>query len=196
MVVTTPTRDEPATSHLPAETGVWVFILGDMTVFAVFFATFIFYRSGDVALFNASQLQLNQNLGAMNTLLLLTSSWFVVRGVSAGREGKLQSASGLFSTALLCGLGFGVVKIIEYSEKLQHGITPLTNDFFMYYFVFTGIHLIHVIIGCGLLLGMILHCRKHVTGDANRLLLEGGASFWHMVDLLWIVLFPLIYLMK
>lgn len=167
-----------------------------MAVFALFFATFIFYRSADVALFNASQLQLNQDLGAINTLLLLTSSWFVVRGVNAGRESKLQSASRLFSLALLCGLGFGVVKIIEYSEKFQHGITPLTNDFFMYYFVFIGIHFIHVIIGCGLLLSMILHCRKHATGSANRLLLEGGASFWHMVDLLWIVLFPLIYLVR
>jgi len=193
--VGTTTNDKPQTPHVPGETGVWVFILGDMTVFAVFFATFIFYRSEDVALFNASQLQLNQNLGALNTLLLLTSSWFVVRGVNACRAGGAQSAPGLFGLALLCGLGFGALKTIEYSEKFQQGITPLTNDFFMYYFVFTGIHMIHVIIGCGLLLSMILHCRKHAN-DANMLLLEGGASFWHMVDLLWIVLFPLIYLVR
>lgn len=120
----------------------------------------------------------------------------MVRGVSASREGRPQSAPGWFILALLCGLGFGALKLVEYGQKFQQDITPLTNDFFMYYYVFTGIHLVHVIIGCGLLLGMIIHSRRHANGGANLLLLEGGASFWHMVDLLWIVLFPLIYLLK
>lgn len=184
------------TKHLPSEEGVWVFIMGDMTVFALFFSVFVYYRNADVALFAASSAKLNMHYGAINTLLLLASSWFVVLAVSAVRKGLPHLAPKLFGAALACGISFGVVKFFEYGEKIRDGITLTTNDFFMYYFVFTGIHFLHVLIGLGVLSFTIAHCRKHQTGKISMPLVEGSACFWHMVDLLWIVLFPLLYLLR
>jgi nitric oxide reductase NorE protein len=183
-------------THLPGEVGVWVFILGDMVVFSLFFVTFMYYRAEDVEMFAASQAMLDQNRGALNTLLLLASSWFVVLGVRALHKGVARLAPKLFGLAFLCGLGFVIVKFFEYSEKIRHSMTPATNDFFMFYFIFTGIHLLHVLIGLGVLAFMIMHLRKYATTTPNLVLVEGGASYWRMVDLLWIVLFPLFYLMK
>lgn len=182
--------------HLPGEVGIWVFIMGDMTVFGLFFCTFMYYRAQEVAEFVASQPQLHQNFGAINTLLLLTSSWFVATGVKAARRGMGRLTPRLFSLALLCGLGFCAVKFFEYRDLIERGITLTTNDFFMYYFVFTGIHLLHLVIGMGVLLFMTLHLRNTKATDVNQGLIEGGACYWHMVDLLWIVLFPLLYLVK
>jgi len=185
-----------AQPHLPGEVGVWVFILGDMVVFALFFVTFIYYRAQNVELFAASQAMLDQNRGALNTLLLLASSWFVVLGVRSLHQHLVHLAPRLFGLTFLCGLGFVVVKFFEYREKIRHGVTAATNDFFMYYFIFSGIHLLHVFIGLGVLVFMIVHLRKTAAAAPNLVLIESGASYWHMVDLLWIVLFPLLYLIK
>lgn len=186
----------PAQPHVPGEVGVWVFILGDMVVFALFFVTFMYYRAQNVELFAASQAMLDQNRGAFNTLLLLASSWFVVLGVRSLHQHLAHLAPRLFGLAFLCGLGFVFVKFFEFREKISHGVTATTNDFFMYYFIFSGIHLLHVFIGIGVLAFMIVHLRKYGTSVPNMVLIEGGASYWHMVDLLWIVLFPLLYLIK
>ncbi|MGB0956143.1 MAG: cytochrome c oxidase subunit 3 [Panacagrimonas sp.] len=182
--------------HLPGEPGVWIFILGDMTIFALFFMTFIFYRAQDPALFLESRTHLNQHFGALNTLLLLASSWFVIMAVNAARKRMTHIATRLFSAAWLCGLGFVVVKYFEWGEKISAGITLTTNDFFMYYYVFTGIHLLHLLIGLGVLAFLISISRRGNFDDRNMMMLEGGASFWHMVDLLWIVLFPLLYMFQ
>jgi nitric oxide reductase NorE protein len=183
-------------THLPGEAGIWVLIAGDMMIFALFFATFVFYRAQNSAIYINSQILLNQNYGAINTLLLLTSSWFVVIAVSAARAGRGRVASRLLSLSFLCGLGFAVVKFLEYSEKLQAGVTISTNDFFMFYFVLTGIHFMHLLIGMAGLAYLIAMTRGKTLGDKEIMVLEAGASFWHMVDLLWIVLFPLLYLMR
>jgi nitric oxide reductase NorE protein len=186
----------PVQAHVPGEVGVWVFILGDMAVFSLFFVIFIYYRAQEVEVFAASQALLNQNRGALNTLLLLASSWFVVLGVRSLHQRLAHLAPRLFGLALACGLGFVVVKLFEFGEKIRHGVTATTNDFFMYYFIFSSIHLLHVLIGIGVLAFMIVHLRKHTVIDPNMTLIESGASYWHMVDLLWIVLFPLLYLIK
>lgn len=182
--------------HLPGEAGVWIFILGDMMIFSLFFNVFIYYRALDVDLFTQSQTNLNQHYGALNTILLLTSSWFVVIGMHAVRKNMANLAARLFTGALLCGLGFGTVKFFEYGEKISHGIYLTTNDFYMFYYIFTAIHFLHVIIGLAVLIFLILKARKgsFTSGDVQTF--ESGASYWHMVDLLWIVLFPLLYLVK
>ncbi|MEX1667407.1 cytochrome c oxidase subunit 3 family protein [Zhongshania guokunii] len=182
--------------HIPGEAGIWIFVLGDMFIFGLFFVTFAYYRSFDLELFQSSQAQLNQNWGALNTVLLLTSSWFVVLGMSAVRKGLRGMARKCLSLAWLCGLGFGIVKIFEYGEKIEHGINLTTNDFFMYYYIFTGIHFLHLIIGMGVLTYMILRLRHNKPLKDDLALLESGATYWHMVDLLWIVLFSILYLIK
>jgi nitric oxide reductase NorE protein len=187
------TRDK--TGHVPGEVGIWVLILGDMTVFALFFGVFMHYRDHEPVVFRHSQATLNHTFGAVNTILLLTSSLFVVMGVTAVRRRMRTVAPKLFVLALLCGVGFSVIKILEYSAKANAGIGLNTNDFYMYYFILTGIHWFHLMIGMGVLVFMWRLSRGPV--DDKRIgYLEAGASYWHMVDLLWIVLFPLIYLVK
>jgi nitric oxide reductase NorE protein len=166
-----------------------------MTVFALFFGVFMHYRDHSPAVFQHSQTTLNRGFGAINTLLLLTSSLFVVLGVTAVRRRMRAVAPKLFLLALLCGFGFSVIKILEYSAKARHGIGPNTNDFYMYYFILTGIHWFHLLIGMGVLTFLWRLSRKPVD-DKRVGYIEAGASYWHMVDLLWIVLFPLIYLLR
>ncbi len=181
---------------LPGEEGVWVFILGDMVVFALFFAVFAYYRSLDIQLYTESQSTLNQNYAAINTLLLLTSSWFVVLALHKVRKNKTTMARLFFASGLLCGVGFALVKILEYREKIQHGITMMTNDFYMYYYIFTGIHFLHVIIGLSVLMFLLLKTKQDSLTIKDIQTFESGAAYWHMVDLLWIVFFPLLYLVK
>ncbi|GAA5156585.1 cytochrome c oxidase subunit 3 family protein [Pseudonocardia eucalypti] len=185
--------------HLPGEEGTWVFIFGDMMVFAVFFCTYLYYRGLEPELFNESQQQLRQIYGVVNTLLLLTSSLFVVVGIRAIRKRVAGVAPWMFSGALVCGLGFSLMKFLEYSEKLGKGLTPNTNSFFMYFYVLTGLHFFHLIIGMAVLVYLIVKSRAAETTQLTTkqfAFVEGGACFWHMVDLLWIVLFPLLYLVK
>ncbi|PCH51961.1 MAG: hypothetical protein COC20_04735 [Cellvibrionales bacterium] len=183
-------------NHVPGEVGIWVFILGDMMVFGLFFLVFVYYRGLDVELYNQSQAALNQNYGALNTLLLLASSWFVVMAVEKARAARGQQATRFFLLALICGGGFSAVKVVEYSEKIAAEITISRNDFFMYYYIFTGLHFLHVVIGMGVLIFLMTKTRSENFQQGDMVLVESGASFWHLVDLLWIILFPLLYLMK
>jgi len=182
--------------HIPGEPGIWILICGDLLVFSLFFGVFLYSRSQSVEIFRAAQSHLNQAFGALNTLLMLSSSWFVALGVRAARQSLGRSSPRFFAFALLCGAAFVVVKVFEYGEKLRAGITLLTNDFFMYYFVFTGIHLLHVVIGMGVLSALALYSRSGGFTAGKIRNLETGASFWHLVDVLWIVLFPILYLVR
>lgn len=182
-------------THLPGEVGVWGLVLGDALLFGVFFITYLAYRSQDPGLYQFSQGQLDAHLGVLNTLLLLTSSWCVVSALQAVRRQREAVAARLLRGAMVCGLGFALIKMLEYGLKIGQGITPLSNDFFMFYFVLTGIHLFHLLVGLGVLAYM-LHVVKPGLPAAHRLgALESGATFWHLVDLLWIILFPLLYLL-
>lgn len=182
--------------HLPGEEGIWVFVMGDMIVFTLFFSIFLFYRAGDLEVFQSSRPLLSLHFGVVNTVLLLLGSWFVATSVTAFRRRVLSVAKHCMGLGALCGVAFSVLKYFEYSRKFANGITPATNDFFMFYFVFTGIHLMHVIVGVGLLLYFWLSLNRPGGLDNVGLMgIESGATYWHMVDLLWIVLFPLLYLL-
>lgn len=183
-----------ARNRVPGEPGVWVFVLGDMVIFGLFFSVYSYYRALDPDSFRHAQLSLNQNFSAFNTLLLLISSWFVVLAVTDVRERAGKLAPRLFVAAGCCGLGFVAIKALEYTELIRAGIGITTHDFFMYYFIFTGLHLVHVVIGIGVL-AYLFDLSRREPSDADMRLMESGSIYWHMVDLLWIILFPLIYLM-
>lgn len=184
-----------ARGHIPGEVGAWVFILGDMTVFALLFGVFVYYRGQQPRLFEHAQLQLHRSFGAINTLLLLTSSLGVITAVRAVRAHLNKLATATIAIAMLCGTAFLVNKGLEWSDLLSHGHKPATNNFFMYFFVLTGIHAFHLLIGMGVLTTLLILTRKPTLSKGQYAFLEGGACFWHMVDLLWIVLFALLYLM-
>jgi nitric oxide reductase NorE protein len=185
-----------ASRRLPGDPGVWIFIIADMMVFGLLFTSFIIERGKNVALFNLSRQALDFNYGGVNTLILLTSSWFVVLAVRAAKADRLKQVPHFLAAGAFCGAAFGVLKVTEYAHKLSAGISMLTNDFYMYYFILTGIHLLHVIGGTVVLLVLWGRSKTGVYNSSYRVGLESGASFWHMVDLLWIILFPLLYLMR
>jgi nitric oxide reductase NorE protein len=184
------------TPHTPGEDGTWIFILGDMTVFSGFFITYLVYRSRSVELFNESSAELTQLYGVINTLLLLTSSVLVDTGLKAIRRRALRVAPRCFTGAFLCGLGFSALKISEYTSKVGRGITPSTNEFWMYFYILTGLHFFHLLIGMAVLVYLMVKSKKELLTVKEFAFVEGGACFWHMVDLLWIVLFPLLYFVR
>ena len=115
-------------------------------------------------------------------------------GVRAIRAGLRRVAPATIAAALVCGCAFLVNKGLEWSDLLIHGHKPATNNFFMYFFVLTGIHAFHLLIGMGVLTTLFVFSRKKTLSSLQLALVEGGGCFWHMVDLLWIVLFALLYL--
>jgi len=200
--VSTPSRagiatvDRAAPRRLPGIDGVWVAIGADSVIFAILFGSFMQARMQDPAIFEASRQMLNINLGGIDTLILLTSSWFVALAVQALKRDSVDRVPRYLLGGVLTGLMFMMSKSIEYFEKFASGITPGTNDFYMWYFTLTGIHLLHVVFGTSLLTYLWMNSRRGAYRSSNRVVPECVASYWHLVDLLWIVIFPLLYLMK
>ncbi|MGV0794079.1 cytochrome c oxidase subunit 3 [Mycolicibacterium sp. XJ1819] len=191
-------EDAPsARSRIPGEPGLWILIFGDMAVFTILFIVYLNSRAAHPTQFAESQNLLNRHWGAINTLVLLTSSLLVVFAVKSRRDPQLaQLTRPLTLAAAGVGACFVLIKAIEYSTKVAAGLTPSTNEFFTYYYVITGIHLFHVLVGLGVLLVIAQsYCNQRSTRGKTALL-EGGACFWHLVDLLWIVIFPLLYLVR
>ncbi|OBY32145.1 cytochrome c oxidase subunit 3 [Mycolicibacter kumamotonensis] len=188
------TPDRRARGHLPGEASMWFFVIGDLLIFGAYFVSYMYFRGQDQAVFLAGQANVNLNIGIVNTVVLLTSSLFVALGTSAARTGKAADAYRLFCAALVCGAAFPLLKICEYLPEIIAGMTPGTNLFFMYYFVMTGMHLCHVLLGLVILCFVIRNLRG--PSEPRISLVETGATYWHMVDILWLILFALLYLMR
>ena len=191
-----PTLARSQPRRLPGVDGIWVAIGADAVIFAILFLSFMQDRLKDPALFETSRHTLNPNFGGIDTLILLTSSWSVAIAVQALKRDLTATASRYFLGAALTGLMFMGSKGIEYFGKFSHGVTPGTNSFFMWYFTLTGIHLLHVVFGTSLLTYLWLKARGGAYTSSNRVVPECVASYWHLVDFLWIVLFPLLYLLR
>ncbi|BBZ25777.1 cytochrome c oxidase subunit III [Mycolicibacterium madagascariense] len=172
----------------------WFFVVGDLLIFGVYFVSYAYFRGEHHDLFLRSQARLNLDMGAINTLVLLTSSLFVALGVSTARTGTTRNALRLFVIGLLCGAAFPVVKLFEYVPEILGGVTPGVNLFFTFYFVMTGLHLCHVMLGLVILSFVIRSLRRSTTPDVT--FVETAATYWHMVDVLWLILFALLYLMR
>ena len=176
--------------------GVWVAIGADAVIFAILFGNFMQARLAAPHVFEASRHTLNLNLGGLDTLILLTSSWSVALAAQALKRDLVDRVPRYLLGAAVTGLLFMVSKSVEYFEKFAAGITPGTNPFYMWYFTLTGIHLLHVVFGTSLLTYLWVKSRRRSYSSANRVVPECVASYWHLVDLLWIVIFPLLYLQK
>lgn len=190
-----PVVRDPA-RHPPGDLAIWVFILAELLAFGVFFTSYAVTRMHNVELFDAMQLTLDRNAGAVNTVLLITASWCVARTVAAIQlDEKVKGARWLL-WGMLAGAGFVAIKVFEYSAKLSAGINLATNTFYMFYLSLTFFHFMHVILGLVILAAVWLKARRGGYSAADHHGLETGASYWHMVDLVWIVLFPLVYVMR
>jgi nitric oxide reductase NorE protein len=194
-VSTTAVRDDDVerASRVPGEAGIWVFVLGDMVVFAVCFVVLATVYAHDRAAYAADQAALHLGLGIVNTVVLVTSSLTMALAARAARSGRSRTAVRLVVATMAGAVVFVLVKVVEYTDLGLAGHTPRSDDFFLYYFCFTGLHLLHVVIGLGVLGGVLRIVRRPVLTEHDRRLVESGASYWHMVDLLWLVLFGLLY---
>jgi len=179
---------------------IWIIVYVELITFGILFVSYAFARSGDVALFNQSQLLLDQRFGFANTLLLITSSFFVVKAIESLQVKKRQKASKLASKWLIGAMSLGglflIDKIIEFAGKIEEGINLSTNTFFMFYIILTVFHFMHVLLGLIILFNIQQKAKKggYTASDISGA--ETGAIYWHLVDLLWIILFPLIYIIR
>jgi nitric oxide reductase NorE protein len=184
---------EPAARRTPGEAGVWIFILGDMLVFAVGFAVLATTYARDPAGYAAAQGALHLGVGAVNTVVLVTSSLTIALAVRAARAGEMRRSTRLVGATMAGGLVFVVLKAVEYADLLAAGHTARSAPFFTYFFCFTGLHLFHVLVGLAVLVGVRRIVRRPSPSGHELSLVESGAGYWHMVDLLWLVLFALLY---
>lgn len=171
--------------------GIWTFIALDCTSFALFFLIFMVDRLDRPALFDASARLLDFRLGLANTLILITSSWLVALANRAGRLGDMRGARRWLAAATAVASGFAFIKGIEYTTHIRAGQTVSSDPFFTYYFALTGIHLLHYLVGMAVLGFLAL---RLAVGVQDIAWLDGGALYWHMVDLLWVFLFAMLYL--
>jgi nitric oxide reductase NorE protein len=189
-----PTRTVTAKTsegHIPGEPGLWVFILGDMSLFGAFFVVLLWERRVTPDIFGESARELMRSIGVVNTAVLLLSSYLVVCALWAHRQGRWPTARRTVVAALTCAGIFATLKVAEYVHVLNGGHGLKTNPFYKFYFVLTGVHLLHVLIGAALLTSWTQLLRRRRPVER---LIEAIAVYWHMVDLLWVVIFTLLYL--
>jgi nitric oxide reductase NorE protein len=182
------------TAHMPGDGAMWVMVLGDLIIFGGYLLIFMIYRAMTPAKFMAAEQHLNINIGVLNTLVLLASSLLVALSVQAARADDNDRALRLTYLGGLCGVAFILIKAYEWSAEIAHGYTIGSNDFFMFYYMLTGVHLFHVSLGL-VILGVVV--RELRNPRRRRVsMVESGATYWHMVDLLWVVIFALLYVMR
>ncbi|MGW6728029.1 cytochrome c oxidase subunit 3 [Nocardia sp. NPDC055029] len=184
------------TVRLPGESGSWVLIFGEMFIFTSLFGVIVFYQARYPEIFADGQRDLAQGLGLLNTIVLLVGSILVIAATNAVRSAKYDSAGRLLVATMLTGLVFIAVKAAEWSLLIHEGWWIDSNQYWMVYFVITGAHLVHVVSAIGLLFVAFRRVRSGLPGRYDLALFETGACYWHMVDLLWLVIFPLFYLVN
>src|SRR5579864_7946546 len=172
----------------------WIFVLFEGCIFASYFIFYMLYRMHDPQLFLRSQLQLDPNFGMANTLILLTSSWLIARSVQLSREQSYAAAMRYALLTLLCGVLFVAAKVLEWSVEVHRGYEFSTNEFFWFYYFLTAIHVLHVLIGF-VVLGVVVYQQWSVARRSQEII-ETGATYWHMVDFLWVIIFALVYVMR
>lgn len=186
----------PETGLYNGKLGIWLFLASEVMLFGALFSSLILLRTGAETWEHGWKI-LNVPLATLNTFVLISSSVTVIMAWTSLRLGDLRKGRIYLGLTLLCGLGFMVIKAIEYTTKFQHHLYPSKNNFFAIYYTMTGLHGLHVVGGIivfAYLMGpgakMWEHDRQRYT---NRIEIAG--LYWHFVDLVWIFLFPILYLL-
>jgi cytochrome c oxidase subunit 3 len=186
--------------------GMWLFLGTEVLLFAGLFLGYTVYRNFFHEAFHECSRSLDIRLGTANTIILITSSLSVALGYHAIKQGKEKLCAGMLVFTILCALGFLGIKAFEYAHKFEHGAlpgkwyhfhqvtAPGANLYFTVYFLSTGLHAFHVIVGMSVLIFILRRVLKGRYGPKNYVAVELGGLYWHLVDLVWIFLFPLLYL--
>ena len=180
---------------LPGDAAWWMFLTAEFATICIFCVTFAVMRAADPVGFAASQAHLDPTLAFTNTLILITSGWCAARGVLAIKGGRAKATSYWYGAALLLGVVFLFIKTSEYSAKSAEGISLGTDTFFFFYYFLTGFHYLHVMLGVVFLGYIIVKTSRGAIDEATVHNTESSAAFCHMLDLVWVILFPLLYLL-
>jgi cytochrome c oxidase subunit 3 len=189
---------------MSSKMGMWLFLFTELLLFGGLFLVYMIYRFIYHDDFLEASLELNVLFGTVNTIVLLTSSMTVAMSITAMQKGNPQLSKRLIWLTILAACIFLVIKFFEWSAKFEHGLFPgmahygeLANGdrlFYFLYFFMTGLHAFHVIVGGIFLLYVIRAIQKQKVRQDKYMLLENAGLYWHLVDIIWIYLFPLFYL--
>jgi cytochrome c oxidase subunit III len=184
--------------------GMWFFLFTEILFFGGMFLLYSIFRSQYPQAFHASAAEENLLLGTVNTVILLTSSFTIALAIAAMQQGEKGLSVWLQLATLLMGLAFLVIKYFEWSAKIDLGLYPNSPVllklspgeilFFGLYYVMTGLHGLHVLIGCIVIAFMIFFTRRETISRENYARLENTGLYWHFVDIVWVYLYPLFYL--
>jgi len=190
-----------------AKLGFWLFLATELLLFGGLFVAFVVFQNMYPEMFIASHHHLDRILGATNTVVLITSSLTMALGVRAAQTGHQGRLLGFLTATLVLAMVFLVIKYVEYSAKIEHGLLPgfwynphgtadpvNGNLFFGLYFMMTGLHGVHVVAGIVAIAWILARAAKGHFGPDYHTPVELVGLYWHLVDLIWIYLFPLFYL--
>lgn len=172
----------------------WIIIFLELFTFGIALLAMVVQGQQEPEMFHVSRLQLNASIGTINTLFLITSGYFMVRSVGSLKSNHKDRSLRYLKLTVLGGLLFLALKGVEYYFKIEAGLTVGHNTFFTFYWMLTLFHVIHVIVGLVILGSVYLGLRKE-TVSVSLADMEATAAFWHMCDLIWLLLFPVIYLL-
>jgi nitric oxide reductase NorE protein len=187
------TIDHKAITSPPGGLLIWILILLEVFTFGLALSGLIYYRLQEPELFAQSTAFLNTTLGGINTVVLLTSGFCIASAVHYFKKGNLSNGINSMLGTVLMGCTFLAIKWYEYGEKLDMGLGMEENMFFTFYWLLTGFHFIHVVVGLVILVFLLVRItdRRKTTKIED---IEAGGAFWHMCDLIWLLLFPTLYL--
>ncbi len=191
----TETREDTGLTN--GKIGIWLFLASEVMLFGAFFATYIVLRVGSVEWPHGWEIQ-NVPLGTVNTGVLITSSVTMVMAWASLERQDLAKYNRFIGATVLLGFVFLVIKYFEYTAKFEHHLFPRTNNYLGIYFTMTALHALHVIFGMSVNGYFWLTGRSYWEGGERQLLInrvENSGLFWHFVDVVWIFLFPVLYLL-
>ena len=172
----------------------WIVIFLELITFGMALVAMVYSGEQEPEVFHTSRLLLNPVYGTINTLFLLTSGFFMAVSVQKLKAGERKKALKFLTATMLFGMLFLVVKSVEYSSKIDAGLGLGHNTFFTFYWLLTLFHVIHVIVGLVILASVYFGLKKE-NSSTKMEDVEASAAFWHMCDLIWLLLFPIIYLL-
>lgn len=181
---------------IPGNPAIWVGIFSEMTEFALFFVIYFLARAHYPQEFVEGPLQLHTMAGTINTLVLITSSYFVVKGIFSLRNGNPYAAVRWLWMTVACGGLYLCIKYMEFQWNFAKGIETNTNNFFAVYYYTTFNHMLHVGWGSGGIIWAIAQIKSGRYDADNHSGLIAAACYWHMIDLAWIMIFPLLYVLR
>ena len=186
----------PDTGLYNGKLGIWLFLASEVMLFGALFSTLVLLRTGAPVWPHGWEI-LNVPLATLNTFVLIGSSVTVILAWANLRLGELKKAKIFLALTLACGFGFMIIKAIEYATKISHHQYPGTNNFFATYYVLTGLHGLHVVGGMVVFAYLLMTADKWYAEKRDQFTnrVEVTGLYWHFVDLVWIFLFPILYLL-